>query len=175
MAADTMVSTRRAGLAKFCAVMLLSAIAGQHTTLASADGIRAVDNLAQAGQTSQQQGIPTVVFVSREACPYCRTLRDEILLPMQRADKFENRAILVEVSLDRVEPLTGFDGSPATAQAFGDLYQAQITPTLLFLDPQGREISKRIVGISNLELYGYYLQESIDTALRSIRSETPGN
>jgi thioredoxin-related protein len=174
--ADTVISRSNARLSKRRAVMLcLVLLAGQHAQPALANDIPSVDDLAAAGSESRQQGIPTVVFVTREACPYCRTLRDEILLPMQRANKFGNRAVLVEVSLDRVEPLTGFDGQPTTAQAFGDRYQAQITPTLLFLDPQGREISKRIVGISNLELYGYYLQESIDTALQSIRSETPRN
>lgn len=170
-----MLAKLKTGLAKYSAVTMLLMIAGQHAAPALADDIPAVDNLALAAQSSKQQGVPTVVFVSREACPYCRTLRDELLLPMQRADKFENRALLVEVSLDRAEPLTGFDEQPTTAQAFGDVYQAQITPTLLFLDPQGREISSRIVGISNLELYGYYLQESIDSALQVIRSATPGN
>ncbi len=170
-----MIPKMKTGLAKISTVMLLLMLAGQYAPAVSADDIPAVDNLARAAQLSRQQGIPTVVFVSREACPYCRTLRDELLLPMQRGDKFENRAMLVEVSLDRVEPLTGFDDQPMTAQAFGDLYQAQITPTLLFLGPQGQEISKRIVGISNLELYGFYLQESIDAALQAIRSTTPGN
>jgi len=170
-----MIAKLKTGLAKYSAVTMLLLMATQHPATASADDIQAVDNLARAAKASQQQGIPTLVFVSREACPYCRTLRDELLLPMQRANKFDNRAVLVEVNLDRVEPLTGFDDQPTTAQSFGDLYQAQITPTLLFLDPQGREISRRIVGISNLELYGYYLQESIDAALEAIRSATPEN
>ena len=170
-----MLARLKTGLTKYSAVAMLLIVAGQHAVPASAEDIEAVDNLALAARSSQQQGVPTVVFVSRDACPYCRTLRDELLLPLQRGDKFKNRAVLVEVNLDRIEPLTGFDDQPTTAQAFGDLYQAQITPTLLFLDPQGQEISKRIVGISNLELYGYYLQESIDTALLAMRSATPGD
>lgn len=168
-----MLAQLKTGLTSYSAVMLLLLFAGPQSPAIAADGIPAVDNLALTGQSSAQERVPTLVFVSREACPYCRTLRDEILLPMQRADKFESRAFLVEVSLDRVEPLTGFDGKPTTGQAFGDAYQAQITPTLLFLDAQGREISQRIVGISNLELYGYYLQQSIDTALEAIRAGAP--
>ena len=172
----TAISKLKTGLAnKRLVLVLVLALAGQYSLAAHGDDIPVVDDLALVGQSSQQQGIPTVVFVSREACPYCRTLRDEILLPMQRAEKFQDRAILVEVSLDRTEPLTGFDRQPMTAQAFGDFYQAQITPTLLFLDPRGQEISRRIVGISNLELYGFYLQQSIDTALEAIRSPEPGN
>jgi len=176
VSADTVISKAKAGLSRGGAVMLwLVMLAGQLALPALANDIPSVDDLALTGQSSQQLGIPTVVFVTREACPYCRTLRDKVLQPMQNAKKFENRAVLVEISLDRVGPLTGFDDKQTTAKAFGDLYQAQITPTLLFLDARGQEIGKRIVGISNLDLYGYYLQQSIDTALQAIRTELPDN
>ena len=131
------------------------------------------DNLAAIGQLSRQQKIPVVIFVSRDACPYCRTLRTKILQPLFAANKFEHRAILVEVSLDRVEAMTGFENSPISAAAFAEHYRAEITPTLLFLDDEGLEVSKRQVGISNLEFYSYYLQTSIDKALAAIRSGTP--
>lgn len=158
---------------KNAALVLLLLIAGPLSLLAAEAAIPAADNLTKTGQAARQLGVPTVVFVSREACPYCRTLRDQILLPMQHANKFADRLILVELSLERVEPLTGFDNKQITAQELADHYQAGITPTLLFLDSEGREIGRRLVGISNLELYGHYLQESIDEALLVIRSGLP--
>ena len=151
-------------------LIFLLVVIGPQSLLAAGGDIPAANNLAEVGRISQEQGVPVVVFVSRDACPYCRTLRDTILKPMFAAGKFEQRAILVEISLDRVEPLTGFENQRITATAFGQLYQSKITPTLLFLDSDGREIAKRIVGISNLELYGFYLNKSIDEALRAIRS-----
>ena len=154
--------------------MLLPLIA-QQSLLASETEIPQADNLAEVGRLSRQQGIPAIVFVSRDACPYCRTLRETILGPMLAADKFGDRAILVEISLDRVEPLTGFANTQVTAKDFAGRYRAEITPTLLFLDFEGREIGKRIVGISNLELYGYYLQKSIDQALQAIHSGNQPN
>ena len=135
--------------------------------------IPVADNLAAIGQLSRQQEIPVVIFVSRDACPYCRTLRTKILQPLFAANKFEQRAILVEVSLDRVEAMTDFENRPITAKAFAEHYRAEITPTLLFLDAGGRELSKRLVGISNLEFYGHYLQTSIDKALAANRTGTP--
>ena len=149
--------------------------AAPQSVLAGEPEIPRAENLLVTGGISRQMEVPTIVFVSRDACPYCRTLHEKILDPMIRANKFDQRAILVELSLDRAEPLTGFDGEPITAQAFGRLYEAVITPTLLFLDAEGSEISRRLVGISNLELYGFYLQESIDQALRSLRGGTPGD
>jgi len=153
-----------------CALIFLLVVIGPQSLLAAEGDIPAADNLAEVGRISQEQGIPAIVFISRDACPYCRTLRDTILQPMFAAGKFEQWAILVEVSLDRVEPLTGFESKRMTATAFGQLYQSEITPTLLFLDSDGREIAKRMVGISNLELYSYYLQKSIDEALKTIRT-----
>lgn len=144
--------------------------------LFATDGeIPTVNNLNTIGQLALKQGIPVIVFVSREACPYCRSLRDKILKPMLAADKFEHRALLVEINLDRIDPMTGFENSQLTAKAFAEYYRAEITPTLLFLDSAGREISTRIVGISNLELYGFYLQKSIDAALLVIRAENLQN
>ncbi len=128
------------------------------------------DDLAEVGESANQPGVPTVVFVSRDACPYCRSLRQSVLGPMYAADKFAGRAVLVEVSLDRESPLTGFDGKQLTGAEFGEIYRAQITPTLLFLDSDGREISNRRVGISNLELYSHYLEKSIDEALSKTSS-----
>ena len=137
--------------------------------------IPSADNFAETGRLLRQQGVPAVVFVSRDACPYCRTLRNKVLKPMFAADKFEQRAILLELSLDRSVPLTDFENRQVTAKEFGESYGAEITPTLLFLDSEGREIGKRIIGISNLDLYGHYLQKSIDEALLIMRSATQQN
>lgn len=155
------------------ALVSLLILIGQPSLFAAGLEIPKPNNLAEIGQLSRQQGVPVIVFVTREACPYCRKLRDTILNPMFAADKFEQKAILVEVSLDRVDPLTGFKKNQIAAKAFAELYKAGITPTLLFLDSEGDEIGKRLVGISNLEFYGYYLQRSIDEALMVIRSATP--
>lgn len=156
------------------ALVSLLVLICQQSLYAAGTEIPQANNLVEIGHLSSQQDTPAVVFVSREACPYCRTLRDSILKPMLAAGKFENRAILVEVSMERTDPLIGFENNPVTAQEFGESYRAGITPTLLFLDSEGREIGKRIVGISNLELYGFYLQKSIDEALLEIRSKNPG-
>ena len=156
---------------RLCAILILLWVLISPSPLAADLGdIPVADNLAEIGQVSRQQKIPIIIFVTRDACPYCRTLRDKILQPMTAASKFEHRAILVEVSLDRADEMTGFDNDGITAGAFARHYGADITPTLLFLNAQGQEVSKRQVGISNLEFYGHYLQKSIDKATAAIRS-----
>lgn len=155
------------------ALISLLVLIAQPCLYAAEREIPPADNFAEISHLSTKQGLPVVVFVSRDACPYCRTLRDQVLKPMLAADKFAHRAILVEVSLDRVDPIAGFENGQMTVSDFGELYRAEITPTLLFLDSEGREIGKRLIGISNLEFYGHYLQKSIDEALLAIESGNP--
>jgi len=164
-----------AGLYIRTTLILLLVLLAPPVLFAAEPELPQTDSFAEIGHLSLQQGIPVVVFVSRDACPYCRTLRDQILKPMLAAGKFEHRAILVEVSLDQVDPITGFEKEQMTAKNFGKFYRAEITPTLLFLDSEGREIGKRLIGISNLEFYGHYLEKSIDEALLAIRSGNPHN
>ncbi len=101
-----MIVHRKSGIALF----LLMVMSAQQAVMAAGSDIPMTGNLEKNAELARQQAVPTVVFVSRDACPYCRTLRDSILGPMYAAGKFEGRAVLVEVSLDKPELLTGFDG-----------------------------------------------------------------
>ena len=114
---------------------------------------------------SDREAIPIIIFVSQHDCPYCEVLRTQVVYPMIRGGEFENRALLREVSLDPGRFLIGFDGNEIEGRLFADGYGASVTPTLLFLGPDGTEIAKRIVGISNIEYYPFYLNKAIDSAL----------
>ena len=161
-----MIAPQKPGFALFVLMIMLA----HHTVFAAGSDIPIAGNLEKNAELARQQVVPIIVFVSRDACPYCRTLRDSILGPMYAAGKFEGRAQLVEISLDNPEPLTGFDGRLISPKDWGQTHKAQITPTLLFLDSDGREIGKRRIGISNLEMYAFYLQKSLDEALAITRS-----
>jgi len=109
---------------------------------------------------------PIVVFVTQRGCHFCEQLRQQVLQPMIKGDRLSDRVILREVSLDQGIEFYDFEGSLVTGREFAGRYDAAITPTLLFLDARGREAGKRIVGISNIEYYGFYLDKAIAAAQR---------
>lgn len=154
------------------AFMALLVLACPLVAFADVVEIPRAENLALAADADAPRALPVVVFVSRDGCPYCRTLRESVLAPMYTAGRFEQRALLLEINVDRKTPLIGFDGKPVLAKDFADQYKAHITPTLLFLDAQGNQLSTPRVGISNLDFYVYYLNRSIDESLA--RLNTPG-
>jgi hypothetical protein len=52
--------------------------------------------------------------------------------------------------------------------AFARRYGTEVTPTLLFLEGKGRELADRIVRISNIEYYGFYLDKAIASATKAM-------
>jgi len=111
---------------------------------------------------------PIVVFVTQQGCQFCQQLRKQVLHPMIKADELNDRVILREVSLDKGIEFDDFNGSRVAGRDFAGNYDAAMTPTLLFLDAQGREATDRIVGISNIEYYAFYFEKAIASATQTI-------
>lgn len=107
---------------------------------------------------------PIIVFVSQTGCEYCRLLRERVLHPLVRSGELQSKAVLREVSLDTGYELDDFYGQQVTGQTFAARYSVDVTPTLLFLDTDGKAIAEAIVGTGNIEFYEVYLNRSIDIA-----------
>lgn len=119
-------------------------------------------------RNSDKSKRPIVVFVTQHGCQFCEQLRQLVLHPMIKGDGLSDRVILREASLDPGIEFYDFEGSLVTGREFAGRYDAAITPTLLFLDARGREAGKRIVGISNIEFYGFYLDKAIASATQAV-------
>jgi pimeloyl-ACP methyl ester carboxylesterase len=126
--------------------------------------IRSAESLREAAAQSSSKRVPIIIFVSQHGCEYCAALRKHVLIPMINAGELEGLAVIREVSLDQGFELKDFQGELSAGRDFAARYGAHVTPTLLFVDGSGREVVSRIVGISNLEYYGFYLKQRIDKA-----------
>jgi len=125
-------------------------------------------SLQTDAQVSLDEQHPIIIFVTQHGCQYCQLLRQQVLHPMIRGGDLHAKAILREVSLDSGDSLIDFSGDSTSGSIFASRYDAEMTPTLLFLDGRGREVSDRIVGISNIEYYGFYLDKAIASATSAI-------
>lgn len=158
--------------ALFIATMLIL------STLQAADPLPQLitsTNLQEAAQTAIQKNLPIILYAAYADCPYCELLEEEILLPMLIDSSYDDRFIIRKIMIDDDDDdIISFSGKPATIKQLNDHYQLDFAPTLLFLDPYGNEIVKRMVGINTPELYAAYLDNNIKEALQVIRtSEKP--
>lgn len=142
---------------------LLALLAGL-LVLPSAGAIEPVGDLQALGADAARRGVPIVLAVTRDECGYCETLKRDILEPMRIAGEDPRRVLIRELDVDSGAAVVGFDGAPSTAGAVAGAYDAPFTPTLLFVGPDGAEIAERMVGINTPEMYGWYLDRTIDAA-----------
>lgn len=126
-------------------------------------------DLQQLAGEIRARGLPLVLVVSAHDCPYCRVLDEQILRPLQASGDLAGRALLRMIDLDGAA-VRDFDGQPVDGWSFAGRYRARLTPTVLFLDADGNELTERLVGISNVDFYPAYLDRAIDAAGARLRA-----
>ena len=135
------------------------------------DEVPLVDDLAALGRTAQRRRLPIVLLVSRSDCSYCMVIKDEVLNPMMKSREYDDQTLIGELMLDAAEPLRWFDGENGIRDELASRLETDLTPTLLFLAPDGTELAPRIRGINTLELFGFYVDRAIGTARTRMGSD----
>ena len=76
-----------------------------------------------------------------------------------------------ERTMSRVQEVTFARAQPMRAnQTLMVRYDVSVTPTMLFLGPDGRELVPRIVGINTPELFGGRVDAAIEAAAERLRA-----
>ncbi len=132
-------------------------------------------DLQADGQLAGQRQLPILLAFTAIDCGYCDLLEEEFLEPMLLGGEYEDRIIIRKVVLDNGSRLTDFNGRRLDATALSDRYRVFVTPTILFVDGNGREQAARMPGINTPEMYGGYLDNCIETAWLNVRGLNPPN
>ena len=117
------------------------------------------DSLQQALQRKQ----PLVVMVSLQGCPFCKVVRENYLMPLQREG-----LPVVQLNMRSAQAITDIDGSAHTQEGLIRKWGIQLAPTVLFLGPQGKEVAPRLKGAYLADFYGAYLDEQLTLARQAI-------
>jgi thioredoxin-related protein len=131
--------------------------------------VPASNNLSELGQQAEKGRLPIMMMVSQAHCGFCEKLKEEILEPMLISGDYTDKVIITELLMDSYTNITGFDGSEIHPSDIASSYKVWVTPTLLFLNADGNEVHPRMLGVNTIEMYGYYIDESINGAMASIR------
>jgi thioredoxin-related protein len=120
-------------------------------------------------QEMEQADKPILVEFSTPWCAYCHALEAEILEPLMLSDKYKDAIIIRKLRIDTYSDVIGFDGKRYKTAEFSSKYGVDLFPTLVFFDAEGREISKRVVGITVLD----YVAQAVDKAIEEAISQVP--
>lgn len=126
-------------------------------------------NFQELGQLMSKFNQPVLVAFVADYCGYCRQLEKDYLKPMAKNSAYATRILIRTVDIAGTQDLIDFTGNMLSPSDFANNYQANITPTLVFLDKQGKEIAERLVGYNSPDYYGVDLDKSIEQAIQHIQ------
>lgn len=127
-------------------------------------------SLAADARAASAHELPILLSFSTRECGYCEQLEADFLRPMVISGLYDDKILIRKVMIDEGQSLVDFDGQRVDADRLAYRYQVRVVPTVVFVNAAGQELAERLVGINTPELFGGYLDRSIDMALGQVRS-----
>ena len=127
-------------------------------------------DLQQDGSQARSRDLPILLTFTSMICSYCELLEQDFLQPMLLGGEYRDKIIFRKLEVGYGSTVTDFTGQSITVRELSDRYRVFVTPTLLFVDGNGKELAERMTGINTPELFGGYLDACIETALLRIRN-----
>jgi len=128
-------------------------------------------DLSQLATQSSQRKVPILLMFSATDCDYCERLEADVIRPMMLSGDFDRRAIFRKVVIDDTHPLEDFRGGNLDAGVFANQRHIKVTPTLVFVDSNGKELAPKVVGYQTDTFYNAYLDQAIDVSQQLLRQE----
>ena len=138
--------------------------AREHPEVVNSATVQQVVDFRHEAAASAERGLTLLLAVTRESCGYCAQLRREFLAPMIRSGDYIDKVLIREMMMEPDTAVTDFAGKATSTAEVAARYGVSITPTVLLLDSAGNPLRPPIVGISNAEMYGFYLDQAITEA-----------
>lgn len=132
---------------------------GTGVVQAAETSLPVTSSLPESLQQALQRKQPLVVMVSLHGCPFCKVVRENYLMPLQREG-----LPVVQLNMRSTQAITDLDGSAQTQDGLIRKWGIQLAPTVLFLGPQGKEVASRLKGAYLADFYGAYLDEQLAQA-----------
>jgi len=131
-----------------------------------------VQDMSEIAKIAREKSLPIMLVFSADHCPYCEILENEIIKPMIFSGDYTNRALIYKINIDDSNKIIDFDGEQISNFDFASNQNAYVTPTMVFLDPNGKELYKRILGVNTVEMFGGRVDQALAASLNKLRSQT---
>lgn len=108
--------------------------------------------------------VPVMLYISSSDCTFCHRFENDVLNPLIKSGVYTNTIIIRKIVLDSPEPVVNFKGEFVSPKTLAHSYEVTVTPTLLFVDHNGKELVPRIIGYQKSDFFGYYLEQAVNKA-----------
>lgn len=127
-----------------------------------------VTDLSALAQEAQTARLPILLFVTAPNCRYCHQLEDDVIQPMLKNKQYQQKVLMRRLDLG-LDTIVDFDGQRKDSMRVVKRYKAQLTPTIIFLAPDGSIIEDRILGVAaDIDQYGGMIDARLNSALSKL-------
>lgn len=164
-----MIRTKVKIMALLATLVSVGVLAAGNSKQAATLHVPQSNDLADIAQVAKAKKLPVLLVFSAQHCAYCELLEAEILKPMLISGDYNDKVLINKVMLDGVDDIRDFNGEWVNASILAQRYNVYVTPTMLFLDSNGRELEERLLGINTIEMFGGLVDNAIDISLDKLR------
>ena len=120
------------------------------------------------GEAAAAARKPILIFFNLTGCHYCRGALREVIVPMFRNAEWRAAIEFRQVTVDDGQSVVDFDGKTIDNIAFAQKRKGTFTPTVMMVDDKGLLLGDPIVGISNFDFYGAYVDALAKKAIEAM-------
>jgi len=138
------------------------------------------EEAAAAGKNGQ---IALMLFFENDDCPWCKKMKATVLNQASVQDYFRKYFRIISIDTDGDTPVIDFDGKEMRQKDFAlKVHRARATPTFMFLDLNGKLMTKYIGSTRNKEEFmmwgefvvdGHYKSTNFQQFKRARREAAP--
>ncbi|MEA1890480.1 MAG: hypothetical protein U9N50_11945 [Pseudomonadota bacterium] len=120
------------------------------------------------------KGQPLVVMFGSSECPYCSVVRSLYMVPLLEDERYSG-IVVRELEIDSDTLVKDFSGKPTSMRKLAASYGVYLVPTVMVFGKEGKQAGKPIVGISNEDFYGFYLDAAIASGVGMLKQGKPAS
>jgi len=149
---------------KIKAWLLVFILAISHNVVFANDYVPLVEDLRVLKNQADSRNLPILIMFSAEDCEFCKVVRENYLLPMAVSGDYESKILFRELLIEDFDYLRNEKGELITGDTLALKYDVEVTPTILFVNSDLQEVTKRIVGIGSRDFFDHRLNARIHQA-----------
>lgn len=125
-------------------------------------------DLRNDAEQARTMGAPLLLIFVGNRCGYCDIALNDFLVPMSGNRDYSGRVLMRRIVRDSDAQMRDFDGSLTTHRRFAKKIGVRMTPVVQMFNDRGLLLGKPLVGLTTLDYYGYYLDQTIDQAVAQV-------
>ncbi|VAW46049.1 hypothetical protein MNBD_GAMMA04-252 [hydrothermal vent metagenome] len=156
----------------FCVFTWGQAVAQSKTDVPQHAYFKEVVNLQALGELSHKKQLPILLMFGAKSCEYCNLLIQEVLEPMALSGLYDGKVMLMRhVGVDEPSPIPSWTGALLKKSQWAYALDADLTPTVLFVNGRGEEVAPRIIGVPEIILYSGLIHQHLNMAYQNMGLE----